>query len=439
MKNLKLNILEQAYKLFFFLIYLPLSAQNILSDDPNIRVQIINDADSLNISFNENWHVLGSEKVFSPKDGVLKIKIENNQLAFFKCNKVVYSFAGKLILKSSSGTLNIADVPYGVGWWWEGKETRVYEGEINLYRNPDNKIQVVVNLPLEQYLKGVVPYEIGGDSPLEALKVQAVAARSEAVVALQSELYSGPNHDLTSDVECQVFSGNHKRTLNSDKAVELTAGLVISENNRAINAYYSSNCGGHSELIKNVWPQRADPKTYRIASDDKQERRLLDLGDNENAKDWIFSQPAVYCNPNLNTELPSWSKKNFRWKITQKKESISRMLSQGKNLGLVLDIKALKRGKSGRIYSARFVFEKDSFDVQGELNIRQLWQPALRSSCFIASKTDSMFVLNGAGWGHGVGMCQSGAVAQAREGRDFISILKHYYPKTKLIISPAKP
>lgn len=431
MKNYNAKFFCLFTTLLNFLIHFELTAQTIINE-PYVRVRIIHNADSLRISFNSIWKLSGYENSFSAADSILAIKVKNRQLAVLKNNKVILLSPDHFELESNAGTLNIMDVPYGVGWWWEGKEQRVYEGDITIYNNSEGKIDVVIQLALEQYLKGVIPYEIGGDSPLEALKTQAVAARSEAIVALQSELYSGLHHDLTSDVECQVFSGNHKRNAMSDKAVEMTDGLILSENDKPINAYYASNCGGHSEMIENVWPERPAAKPYLAALADREKRTTFDLDKEENIKKWILSNPDVYCNPDKYPELPSWSRKNFRWEKTQDFESISKELSRGKDLGLLHEIKALNRGPSGRIYKARFIFEKDSFDIKGELNIRQLWQPALRSSCFIVNKTDSTFILSGAGWGHGVGMCQSGAVVQAQQGKSFEEILKHYYPGATL-------
>ena len=195
------------------------------------------------------------------EDGEAVFTIENNKIKIADLNGESYISDDKFVLQSSSenATLTIKNVPFGVGWWWEGKEDRTYEGELNIYKTNENKFEVVVHLPLEQYLKGVVPYEIGTDSPLEALKAQAVAARSEAIIALNSKLYSGEHYDLTSDVECQVFSGNRRRTEKSDLAVDETKSLILSENGKPINAYYASNCGGHSELIINVWGDRPTP------------------------------------------------------------------------------------------------------------------------------------------------------------------------------------
>lgn len=408
------------------------------SAEPEVRVRIITDLDTLHIKLKNSWDCnepgkTGSTR-FNAGDSLL-VFAESGQLKVYNYSSGKSKSFASLRLKSSEldGELEIMDVPYGTGWWWAGSENRIYEGEIYIYFGGNGKPEVVVQLPLEDYLYGVVPYEIGGDSPREALKAQAVAARSEAVIALTSKLYSGPRHDLTSDVECQVFSGNRRRTAESDMAVDETKGIILSENDKPINAYYASNCGGHSELINNVWPDRPDPDSYNLALSDTDERKPVDLSSESEAREWIGSLPDVYCNPNLGTELPEWSKKNFRWKRGYSTDVITRMISGGKNMGNLLKITPLKRGPSGRIISAKFEFEKDIIEINGELAIRQLWQPALRSSCFVVDKAGDKFILSGAGWGHGVGMCQSGAVAQARQGNDFISILNHYYRKADLI------
>jgi SpoIID/LytB domain protein len=253
------------------------------------------------------------------------------------------------------------------------------------------------------------------------------------VIALRSNLYNGPHHDLSSDVECQVFSGNKKRTQASDRAVRETHGLILAEDGKPINAYYASNCGGHSELIKIVWPERQEFKSYQTAAKDDDKRQQIDLSSEKAARNWIDSNPEVYCNPTLGTELPAWSQKNFRWKRRIHVDSLSKMISTGKDLGRLSKIKFLNRGLSGRIYNARFIFEQDSFDVKGELAVRQLWQPSLRSACFVVDKEGDYFIIRGAGWGHGVGLCQSGALVQAKQGKPFLAILKHYYQKADLV------
>ncbi|MCA1800885.1 MAG: SpoIID/LytB domain-containing protein [Rhodothermaceae bacterium] len=426
-------------------------ADPVFPDEPVIRVLILDTTESITLIPHNDWKLTfeGHTETWGPGDGPLDLSAVSG---FIRINLLesrgntqpeMLTFEGV----HDSTTLLIRDVPYGVGWWWEGKEDREYEGVIRIHSTDGDRLQVVVELPLERYLKGVVPYEIGGDSPPEALKAQAVAARSEAVRALTTGIYSGPGYDLTSDVESQVFSGNIRRTDASDRAVDETASLILSENGQPVNAYYASNCGGHSELIVNVWPDRPDPLTYHSALTDSDERVLLDLGTEESLREWISSEPEVFCNPDLEPGLPEWSRANFRWQRTFTGDEISKMVSQNahdgitnsgqcrSDCGLLLKIVPLKRGPSGRIFEARFDFERDSFEVTGELAIRQLFMPPLRSSAFVADRDGDTWNLNGAGWGHGVGMCQSGAVAQALQGRDFIAILGHYYPDTQIIKS----
>jgi SpoIID/LytB domain protein len=219
----------------------------------------------------------------------------------------------------------------------------------------------------------------------------------------------------------------------SDLAVEQTRALILSENGKPINAYYASNCGGHSELIKNVWGDRPAPQSYSISQFDWSEQNDLDLSVEENVREWIFSNPPSYCNPSINHELPEWSQNNFRWKRELTFDESTKMTSKGKDLGNLLDIKILERGTSGRAYLANFIFDNENIEVKGELKIRQMFTPPLRSSCFVVDKTKTGFVLYGAGWGHGVGMCQSGAISMANNGMSFRQILKHYYRKAGLM------
>lgn len=422
--------------LFLFINTKDIYPQNFFSQEPEVRVRIIDSLKELKVSVRGEWAIVSGDKseAISANTGNILIKRIDDAIIIQRNEETFLSSTDVLSFNciSNSGDMLIHDVPYGVGWWWEGIEDRTYEGEINIYAGIEKYLEVVVKLPLEDYLKGVVPYEMGNDSPLESLKAQAVAARSEAIIALTTLLYSGENFDLTSDVECQVFSGNQKRNQVTDRAVSETRGLMLSEDGSAINAYYASNCGGHSENIKNVWPERPAPKSYQVALKDTKDQPTLDLSRENTVRDWIFTHPEVYCNPNSGVDLPSWSQKNFRWEKVFLLDSISQMIAGDRKIGSLLKIIPLGRGKSGRLYQARFVFEDDSFDVRGELTIRQLWHPALRSSCFVVDKKDDTFVLNGAGWGHGVGMCQTGAVAQAKQGANFEKILQHYYPKAEL-------
>lgn len=424
--------MKKAVFIFLLLLTSQLFSQINFETEPNVKIRIINKLDSLKIIFNNNWQMESADIKFS-KDDELLIFVDNDKINAADNNKKLFPLGEKFILKSEeNGSLKIKNVPFGVGWWWQNKEDRTYEGEIHFCLTKEKKIEVVIHLPLEKYLKGVVPYEIGNDSPLEALKAQAIAARSEAIMALQSKNFSGENHDLTSDVECQVFSGNDKRNYLTDKAVDETRGLILTEKDKPINAFYSSNCGGHSELIKNVWGERPTSDSYSNAHFDWEDSTFLDLSIEQNVHDWILSNPPSFCNPNVYSLLPDWTKNNFRWKREFSIAGISTMISPKNIFGNLIDIKIIKRGISGRITHAKFIFEKDSIEIKGELKIRQLFSPPLKSSAFYFEKDEDKFILYGAGWGHGVGMCQSGAITMANIGYSFIEILKHYYRKAEI-------
>jgi stage II sporulation protein D len=427
-------------KLFFLsiiLLFQTVNSQQLFEDEPVVRVRVMNSTGIIKINFYDEWTLTSNEfqKTFSQENDEVIFAIKNGNIH-------INDFSGETILSGKNLTLSgneknaalkIKDVPYGVGWWWEGKEDKIYEGELSFYATNDDFFEIVIALPIEQYLKGVVPYEIGGDAPLEAVKAQAVAARSEALTALQSKVYSGEHYDLTSDVECQVYGGNERRTEISDRAVIETRGLVLSENNIPINAYYASNCGGHSELIQYVWFDRFIWDSYAVSDFDWKESHSIDLSNDKNFREWILSSPQSYCNPAIFTDLPQWSKNNFRWQREFSTDEISIMTSGGNDKGKLLEIKSLNRGTSGRIYKAEFFFEKDTLVVEEELNIRQMFTPPLRSSAFIVDKTEEGILIQGAGWGHGVGMCQSGAVTMANLGKTFDAILKHYYKKAELM------
>jgi stage II sporulation protein D len=314
---------------------------------------------------------------------------------------------------------------------------REYEGTLEVYPTEDGNIEIILALPMEEYLKGVVPYEIGSRSPLEAMCAQAVAARSEAYVALVTRKYAGDHYDICSDVQCQVFRGNERRTDNSDEAVRLTRGHVLLFEGEPISAYYASNCGGHSEDIRNVWSDRSQERAYWDAAVfDGEQSSSLDLSKEEDLRKWLDSSPSVYCNPEKYT-IPQWAQKNFRWTREMDADEITKAVAAKKDIGRVIAIKPVKRGISGRLVEIEFVGETGSLVIGPELTIRRLFSPGLRSAAFVVytqgpGDRPDRFIFKGAGSGHGVGMCQTGAIGMANAGKTFREILKHYYPRAEI-------
>ncbi len=420
--------------------FVNINAQVLFDTEPIVRVRIIYNLDSIQVLFNDNWAITNIPENSSQmitKNSILTIKTDGPEISLVSDdnNRFLKSSRLNFNCSISTGTLVIFDVPYGIGWWWEGKEDRTYEGQLEIKVNENHKLDVIISLPLEKYLCGVVPYEIGSDAPIEALKSQVIAARSETVEALITRKYSGDGFDLCADVECQVFAGNNKRTEITDKAVYETRGLCLFYDNNVIGAYYASNCGGISENVENVWPERSDPVPYWSSHFDSDS--TLEFDPTNNPKEWIESNPDVYCNPKFHPELPSWSQNNFRWKVEISNNELTQNLNKIKSIGTLKDIVVLERGNSGRIIKAKFIGSEDSLLLNSELEIRKIKDPPFRSSCFVFktyfnSDGKEFYQFNGAGWGHGVGMCQSGAVARAYSGQTFYQILNHYFPETEI-------
>ena len=300
------------------------------------------------------------------------------------------------------------------------------------------QLTVINRVTLDDYLKGVVPFEMNGNFPLEALKAQAVAARTQVLYSMGSRHADDP-FDICDDTHCQVYGGLKNETENSNLAVMETSGLVLTYNDNLCNTVYSSSCGGHTENSENTW--QGDPIPYLRGVLDIHRGRSytnqIDLSNENNLRRWLTTNPKVFCNT-VTTEVPStlnYSKKNFRWELSRSAEQIGQTVRSvtGKNPGTVLDIIPLKRGVSGRLMEIEVSGTVQNVRVSKELQIRRaLANPPLLSACLSIDKRRTPqgnyeFTFTGAGSGHGVGMCQVGAAMMAVQGRPFQDILTHYY------------
>ncbi len=409
----------------------------VRAKEPVIRVQIIANLDRVTLVPGGTWHARARGATIL-KDGSEVLLSCRDTLVRLQCGTVVLEDT-LLILSAArdTGTLLIRDVPYGIGWWWEGKEDRRYEGELRARVQSPGRLSLVISLPVERYLRGVVPYEIG-TAPFEALRAQSVAARSEAFAALRNRMYANDGYDICGDVDCQVFGGITRSTAEIDRAIRATRGIILQSRGAPINAFFASNCGGHSESVENVWPGRSGPQPYWSAHIDADTLEADSLNDEGVLRRWLHSGPATYCNPLTNPGLPDWSRKYWRWEVPTAADSIKLKSTNGGQVGRLLRIDSVRRGNSGRILSAVFVGEQGRLRVSSELEFRQAWNPPLRSSCVVITpqgppKRPDRFLVKGAGWGHGVGMCQSGAVGMALAGRTAEQILHHYYPTADIV------
>jgi len=335
-----------------------------------------------------------------------------------------------------SSKLEIASVEVGKGFHWETSERRSYSGTLEFYVDETGQVAVVNELPVEDYLKGVIPSEMPASFPFEALKAQAVAARDEAFTRMGMQ-HPGAPFDLCDDVHCQVYSGLSRQAQATSNAVDETRGIFALYQNEIIEAFYSAMSGGHTEDNENVW--NMDPKPYLRGILDSKARKLrTPLTRERNVKKWIDGSPNVYSNVTRG-RVPAalkYSAKYFRWQVQYDRQELEKIVREktGEQFGHLKDLRPLRRGVSGRLIELEILGTKKTFVISKELAIRQaLSKSTLYSACFYVQKKGKSgglprtFILKGAGWGHGVGMCQIGAGMMAFAGQKFDTILKHYY------------
>jgi SpoIID/LytB domain protein len=336
--------------------------------------------------------------------------------------------------------LVILNVEIGSGFHWQSTENRAYNGSIEFLLDDYGLVTLVNALSLEDYLKGVVPSEMPENFPYEALKAQAIAARVEAMAKLGLR-HPGQPFDLCDDVHCQVFSGSTRAGEATSNAVASTRGIFMIYRKKMVDAFYHAVCGGHTENIENVW--NMDPRPYLNGRVDRGGRSLQrltsSLAEEKNLRKWIDSRPDVFCNTTRADVPPAleYSKKYFRWRIEYDRTELETILRErtGEDFGFLLELNPIKRGVSGRLLELEVVGSKKRFTITREFAIRQaLSKTTLFSACCYFEKVGGprelpqKFIIKGAGWGHGVGMCQVGAALMARNGKKFDEILTHYYP-----------
>ena len=423
-----------------FIILIAFNLSSLFADDPLVRVRIMYTEDTIKMNTDSKIYVYAQndKRIILRGDREFSIVLEDDLLNLIDDKDRVLITGTSLEINNteSNKPMGIKHVPYGIGWFWEGAEDRVYKGDLEFYVNKDHKIDVISVLDIETYLLGVVPSEIGINAPIEALKAQTICARSEAMIGLETGKYTGAHHNLTADIYCQVYSGIGKANDAVKKAVSETRGEVLTVDGNIISAYYASNCGGYSENIENVWPDRSGPAKQWSGHPDRDGKIQLDLTQADDIREWVNTVPDSWCKPSENT--PEWSKDHYRWKRTITPDVLSAAVAKKvKDIGMIYDMIPLERGVSGRIYDILFIGEKGHCRLKGELNIRMLWESPLKSSCFVVDKVGPIekpvsFIVTGAGWGHGVGMCQTGAIAQANAGRSYEVILAHYFRGSKV-------
>ena len=355
-------------------------------------------------------------------------------------------------------TFSLCNVTIGDSFHWERKEEQTFQGDLILQQRSDGAIAVINEIPLEDYLTSVISSEMSGTAPMQFLKAHAILSRSWLLAALDRKRktkgttiptekiaegevirwYDREDHDLfdvCSDDHCQRYQGVTKIVSEqAQEAVRETSGTVITFNDEICDARYSKCCGGITEEFETAWN---DKRILYLASISDASVPHRPIRTEEEASAWIFSNPEAYCNIKdqrvLEKILPNFDRKTegfFRWRIEYSREELEEILREksGFDFGTLREIVPLRRGPSGRISRLKIVGSKRTMVVGKELEIRRwLSRSHLYSGAFVLTVEGKRFIFHGAGWGHGVGLCQIGAAVMATQSFSAEEILKHYF------------
>lgn len=376
-----------------------------------------------------------------------------------------------------SSTFTLAEVTIGVGFHWERKEEQRFEGMLRFLPDGD-KVLVVNELPVERYLCSVISSEMRATSSLSLLQAHAVISRSWLLAQMAGRYghnatedhcehgweteeervrwYDSEAHnrfDVCADDHCQRYQGVTRVV--SDcvaEAVRSTYGQVLWSDEAICDARFSKCCGGVTEQFSACWQDEDKPYLVALAdvADDACGHRapLPALSGEEAARWWIQGSPDAFCNTQdkqtLAQVLNGYDQETadfYRWSVDYAQEELRCLIESktGLKFGQIVDLVPLSRGKSGRIVRLRIVGTERTLVVGKELEIRRvLSESHLKSSAFVVDKQEVVagipqrFHLAGAGWGHGVGLCQIGAAVMGAQGYDYAAILRHYYPGATL-------
>ncbi len=337
----------------------------------------------------------------------------------------------RFIPGDSDAGIEVAGVDYAKGYAWAGREDRVYAGEIYAVVDPDGHLAAVNVLGAESVLTGVVPAEMFASAPLEALKSQAVAARNQLFAKLGRRHHDDPFH-LCSEQHCQVYAGLMKRDPRATAAVEATRGEVLFREAKLVDTVYSSTCGGHTEDNDVVWGNAPDPALRGRPDFDSDAGSVLarfmrGIRDGDLLL-WLGVKEATYCSRATQARAD-----RFRWERSFDGADVERLVAASyPGVGRVLDLEIQGRGPGGRVTALGIVGDSGRATVSFELPVRKLFDNLSSGAFALDVMHDdagriARATFRGAGWGHGVGLCQMGAIGRAEAGQAYSRILSHYY------------
>lgn len=399
-------------------------------------------------------------------------ELQGEQRAIWTNNKILFN--GKLYedlffepTDKQNCSFDLKAVTIGVDFHWQRREDQRFRGALNLAVT-DKGIIAINQINAEEYLTSVISSEMSANASKQLLKAHAVISRSWLLAQIEKNQqlakaekpytssqqneeqlirwYDREDHvlfDVCADDHCQRYQGITRETNPVVKeAIQETRGEVLLYKGTICDARFSKCCGGVTEQFENCWEPVAHP--YLAVLRDAPEKEFPDLTDEVTAQEWIRSAPPAFCHTTdkeiLSQVLNNYDQETtdfYRWQVNYTQEELAELIHRksGIDFGQILDLIPLERGGSGRIVRLKIIGSQRSLIIGKELEIRRtLSESHLYSSAFVVDKEMSArdvptrFILTGAGWGHGVGLCQIGAAVMGAKGYPYDAILTHYFP-----------
>ena len=440
-----------------------------MKTQPKIKVGILAQA-KLQFSFTGSFKIVGSE--VGPGEYTAEIEDEKIVVSDDSGAKIIAdSFL--FIPHSFNSIFEIKNVTIGIDFHWQQKQNQHFKGSLKLI-SENGQVRAINEIDLEEYLKSVISSEMSATSSINLLKAHAVISRSWLLAQIEKTktiqtgggLYQASfeseheivrwydredhqNFDVCADDHCQRYQGISKiHSEKALKAVDETYGEVLVFDNKICDARFSKCCGGLSENFENTWEPVRHKYLTKVVDSEFGDTTCVDLRQEDEAELWIRNQPYAFCKTDdkqiLSQVLPDFDQETtdfYRWKVEYTQKEIIELIKirSAIDFGEIIKLEALTRGHSSRIIRLKIKGTKKTIIVGKELEIRKwLSNTHLYSSAFVVDHLEisngipQRFVLTGAGWGHGVGLCQIGAAVMGEKGYSYQEILNHYFRGAEL-------
>jgi SpoIID/LytB domain protein len=433
--------------------------ESMIDCEPKIKVALLQDSPEARLKLTGSFFLPDGRVV----TGELSVRAANGQIILAASGGGEIIRQKEIFLSPDASTaiyFTVLDVKIGINFHWQRVQEQSFRGALLVSGHSETTFNLINIISLEEYLASVISSEMAAGAPLAFLKAQAVTARSWLVAMLAKKEFlrtlpqpkkdeilvwqdvnDHQGFDVCADDHCQRYQGVTKIiSKNVARAIDATRGIFLTSSGRICDARYHKCCGGQTDVFSTAWEDMSFP--YLAGRTDHAENRTP-VASEEEATAWLRSKPAAYCNTNdqeiLRRILPAFDLETlnfYRWQVVYTREKLEKTLKakSGIDFGILQNLEPMARGPSGRIYRLKIEGSLGTVVVGKELEIRRWLSPThLLSSAFVVTTerdTDGTvlrFILDGGGWGHGVGLCQIGAAVMAVQGHEAENILAHYF------------